>query len=78
MKPNKHKQINKINITIQSSDRLDLLRCLIALLRYKKLLLFYGLCNNCRPLDRACGKCDTSEGRTDKVKGRLALVKLKV
>ena len=31
-----------------------------------------------RPLGRACGKCDTSKGRTDKVRGRLALVKLKV
>ena len=35
------------------------------------------MCNNCRPLDRACGKCDTSGGPIDKVIGRLALVKLK-
>ena len=30
------------------------------------------------PLGRACGKCDTSKGRTNKVRGRLTLVKLKV
>ena len=51
-----------------------LFNCIIEV---QKLLLVYELCNNCRPLGLACGKCDTFKGRTDKVKGRLALVKLK-
>ena len=34
--------------------------------------------DNCRQLGRAYGKSDTSKGRTDKVRGRLALVKRKV
>ena len=38
------------------------------------ILIFYGLCSKCRPLGRACGKCDTSKGRTDKVRGTLTLV----
>ena len=42
----------------------------------QKLLLFCGLCNNCRPLGRACGKCNTYKGPTDKLRGRLSLVKL--
>ena len=44
----------------------------------QKLLLFYEFFYNCRPLSMACGKYDTSIGRTDKVRGWLALVKLKV
>ena len=39
-------------------------------------LLFYGLCNNCRPLGRVCGKCDTSKDRAGKVKDRLAQVQV--
>ena len=42
----------------------------------QKLALFCGLCNNSRPLGRACGKCVTSKGGTEKVRCRLALVKL--
>ena len=42
-----------------------MLRCLIALLRQKRLYYFMA----CRPLSRACGKCDISKGVTDKVKG---------
>ena len=58
---------------------LDLIVTLfICIIDIQKLLLFYGLCNNCRPLGRACGKCDTSNGDTDKVRGRLAIVKLKM
>ena len=52
-----------------------LFNCIIDI---QKLVLFYRLCNNCRPLGKACGKYDTSEGHTDKVRGRFALIKLKV
>ena len=33
---------------------------------------------NCRPLGRACGKYDTSKGRTDKIRSRLAVVKIEM
>ena len=36
------------------------------------------MCNNCKPFGSACANCDTSKGRTDKVRGRLVLVELKV
>ena len=44
----------------------------------QKLPLFYGLRNNCKPIGRACGKSNTSKGRTDKERGWLAIVKLEM
>ena len=47
---------------------------LIALLIHKSFNFFYELCNNCRPLDRTCGKSNAFKDRTDKIKDILALV----